>query len=169
MRVLPEVRGAAFDVPSETFVVELAHGADGAPVRAAIAALGFTPEVLEGPPPRAGPEQRLASPTAPALRGALERARARGVPLVVSLGGRFCAPCRVFEETTLGDPRVQALLAGFEFLKVDVEQDPAAARDLDVHGVPDLRVLAPDGTVRARHNGLLLPAEFVAFLTGLAR
>ena len=169
MRVLKQVSSAEFDIPSETFAVELAPGADVAPVLAAIQDLGYSPALVEEPPARTEQIERLAEPTSPALRDALARARTRGVPLVVDFGGPFCRLCRVFEETTLVDARVRELLADFEFLKVDVEQDEAAARDLDVHGVPDIWVLGADGAVLARHNGFLDPEQFAKFIEGVSR
>lgn len=169
MRVLKQVSSAEFDIPSESFAIELAPGAAVAPVLAAIAQLGYVPAVLDQPPARTELRKRLDKPTSSGLKAALARAGARGVPLVLDFGGPFCKLCRAFEETTLVDARVRELLASFEFLKVDVEQDEAAARDLDVHGVPDIWVLGADGTVLARHNGYLKPEAFAALLDGIAK
>lgn len=108
-----------------------------------------------------------------------------GGPLAPVAGGvcsvNVAAAFEEFRPFLLG---AAPLLIGISFYLIYVRRTPCAegsacavrrgspgraVRDLDVHGVPDLRVLAPDGTVRAQHNGLLLPAEFAAFLTGLAR
>ena len=167
MRVLPDVGRASFDIPTETFVVELRAGADPAPVLAAIEALGYEPSLLASPPERRERIARLAAPTSSAVRDGLARARARGVVLVVALGGPFCRLCRLFEETTLEDQRVRDALDGVEFLQVDVALDPAAAKDFDVHGVPDFWLLDGDGKILGRVNANLDPDEFLAFL-GLA-
>ena len=164
MRVLPTVERAAFDIPTETFTIELRSGEDGAPVLAAITALGYTPEMLETAPEAVERAQRLESPTSNAVRDGLARAKARGVPLVVALGGPFCRLCRLFEETTLEDERVHAALDAVEFLQVDVELDAAAARDFDVRGVPDFWLLDGEGKVLARMNAYLDPDEFLALL-----
>ena len=164
MRVLPHVVHAAFDVPSETFTIRLESGADAAPILAAIRDLGYEPAVLDEAPGKTERIQRLDDPRSKAVRDGLSRARARGVLLVVELGGPFCRLCRLFEETTLADEGVGAALSAFEFLQVDVEQDPAAVKDLDVHGVPDFWVLDGVGRVLARHNGYLDPKAFLAFL-----
>lgn len=168
MRVLPSVERAAFDAPPETFTIELRAGEDSAPVLAAISALGYTPEVLAAAPAARERARRIANPTSSAVRDGLARAQARGVPLVVALGGPFCKLCRLFEETTMEDERVLTALDAVEFLQVDVELDPEAAQDFDVHGVPDFWLLDGRGKVLARMNQLLDPDEFVAFL-GLAR
>lgn len=164
MRVLDGVAQADFDIPTETFSIELHTGIDTAPLLRAIRKLGYEAELLEQAPPKAGVVTVLREPTSRALGAALARAKARGVPLIVCFGGPFCPLCRRFEETTLGDPRVEEALAGFEFLKIDTDVDPAAATDLDVHGVPDTWALGAGGRVRGRQSGSLTPEAFLAFL-----
>lgn len=168
MRVLAQVEHAAFDVPTETFTIRMRAGAESTPVVTTIEALGYGPELLDGPPEHTHRLARLDAPTSTAVREGLARARTRGVPLVVALGGPFCRLCRLFEETTLEDERVRTALEAVAFLQVDVELDPAAARDFDVHGIPDFWLLDGKGRVLARVNDYLDPDEFLAFL-GLAR
>ena len=110
---------------------------------------------------------RLDAPTSPAVRDGLARARERGAVLVVALGGPFCRLCRRFEETTLADERVLEALEAVELLQVDVALDPAAARDFDVHAVPDFWLLDGEGRVLGRTNAALDVDGFLAFL-GLA-
>lgn len=56
----------------------------------------------------------------------------------------------------MADARVQQLLGGFVLLKMDLTaRDPntpamKAATKFGVESIPDLRVLAPDGTERSR-------------------
>ena len=168
MRVLAQVEHAAFDVPTGTFTIQLRDGAERTPVLAAIGALGYEPELLDGPPEHARRIDRLDAPTSTGVREGLVQARARGAPLLVALGGPFCRLCRLFEETTLEDERVRAALAAGAFLQVDVELEPAAARDFNVHGVPDFWLLDAEGRVVARVNAYLDPDEFLAVL-GLTR
>jgi thiol:disulfide interchange protein len=166
VRVLPPVERAIFDIPSGTFAIVLRPGADAQPVLAAIQALGYTPEIV-GAPPAPAPGERMArldEPTSPAVRDGLARARGRGVVLVVALGGPFCRLCRLFEETTLADERVLGALEAVEFLQVDVALDPAAARDFDVHAVPDFWLLDGEGRVLGRTNAALDADGFLAFL-----
>ena len=165
VRVLEGVTNADFDIPTETFTIDLESGADPAPVLGAIKALGYTPKVLDNAPEKKDQIARLESPSSRALRDALRRARSRGVALIIDFGGPFCHLCRKFEETALKDQRVIKMLAGVEFLRIDTEADPDAAKDLSVHGVPDIWALDGDGTVLARHNGYMTPTEFVEFLS----
>lgn len=167
VRVLPQVERVEFDIPTETFTIEMQRGADPAPVLAAIKGLGYTPEVLDAPPAGQDAIAHLRSPTSPALREALARSKSRGVPLVIDFGGSFCHLCRRFEQTALKDERVVNRLADFEFLKIDVEADPDAVKDLDVHGVPDIWALDGDGKVLARNNGYMTPEAFIDFLRNI--
>ncbi len=169
MRVLDGVVSADFDIPAETFSIEMKAGAGSASVLAAIKGLGYDPEILDAAPEKRHEITKLRKPTSAALRGALARAKTRGVFLVIDFGGPFCHLCRNFEETALKDPRVVKKLTDFEFVKIDTEADPNAAKDLDVHGVPDIWALDGDGIVRARNNGYLNTADFLAFLEGLAK
>ena len=77
MRVLRQVSSAAFDIPTETFAIELVPGAEAAPVLAAIEELGYVPEVLERPPTSTKPMERLDHPTSPALSLTFPRATSR--------------------------------------------------------------------------------------------
>ncbi len=169
MRVLPQVEGAEFDIPSETFTLQTSAGADTAPILAAIRNLGYEPEILDATPEKADRIEQLRNPTSARLREALARAKARQVPLVLDFGGPFCRLSKRFEATTLADDRVIARLSSYELLQVDVEEDPDATKDLDVHGVPDLWVLDGTGKVLARHNGYLAPDAFLAFLEAAGR
>lgn len=165
MRVLDGVAKAEFDIPTETFTIDLEPGADPAPVLSAIKGLGYTPKVLDKAPEKKDQISRLESPSSRALRDALRRAKSRGVALVIDFGGPFCHLCRKFEETALKDERVIKMLAGVEFLKIDTEADPDAAKDLDVHGVPDIWALDGYGKILARRNGYMTPTELIEFLS----
>lgn len=164
MRVLPGVRTADFDVPTETFTVSLTAEGKPGPVLDAIRGLGYTPALLAGPPGKPRALERIENPASLAIREALARTLARGVRLVVDFGGPFCRLCKHFDETTLRDPLVKERLARLEFLQVDVEADPAAVKDFGVKGVPDLWFLAPDGRVLGRENRYLTTEEFLAAL-----
>ncbi len=169
MRVLPQVDRVEFDIPTETFTIDMKAGADTAPVLAAIKGLGYTPEVLDAAPAGQEAITHLRNPTSAALREALARAKSRGVPLVIDFGGPFCHLCRKFEQTALKDERVVKMLPDFEFLKIDVEADPDAVKDLDVHGVPDIWALDGGGKVLARNNGYMTPDAFIEFLAVLRK
>ncbi len=169
MRVLDGVKRADFDIPTETFSIEMKPGAETAPVLAAIQELGYRPEILEKAPEKRDVITQLSNPTSTALRDALARAKARDVFLIIDFGGPFCHLCRKFEETALKDERVVEMLADFEFVKIDTEADAEAVKDLDVHGVPDIWALDGHGEVLARNNGYLTPEAFAGFMKGLGK
>ena len=146
MRVLPPVERATFDIPSGTFTIGLKPGADAEPVLAAIQALGYTPEIRAAPAEGTERIARLDAPTSTAVRGP------------------FCRLCRLFEETTLAGERVLEALQAVELLQVDVALDPAAARDFDVHAVPDFWLLDGEGRVLGRTNAALDADGFLEFL-----
>jgi len=169
VRALPQVKEATFDIPSESFTITLHEGDGITAVLNAIQRLGFDPKLLDDIPAPTAAITRLDTPTSTTLREGLARATARGVPLVVAFGGPFCSLCKKFEEHTLRDARVLLRLERLESLQIDVEADPDAARDLDVHGVPDLWVLDGTGSVLARHNGFLDTDAFLALLDRVAK
>ncbi len=164
MRVLPSVASVTFDIPTETFAVELREAGPVDVVLSTIRGLGFDPVVIDAPVDGAAELRRLEDPASPVLRAALRRATSRDVPLVIDFGGAFCSSCRAFERLVLGEARVQEALRAFELLKVDIEKDPTSAGDLGVTAVPDIWVLAGDGLVLARENRTMDAAAFLALL-----
>lgn len=170
MRALPQVEDARFDIPSETFSLTLAPGAEPAAVLKAIADLGYEPEVIERMPASKARTKRLLRPTSKALAESLARARAQDTPLVIDFGAAWCGPCRKFATTTLADEAVSRTLAAhFIFLAIDVDEDPEAAADLGVAGIPDLWVIAPDGSILARENRYLDATAFLDLLRPFSR
>jgi thioredoxin-like negative regulator of GroEL len=67
-------------------------------------------------------------------------------------------------EVTWPDKRVEAALAAYVPVKIDVDQHPDLARQFEVDGIPRLQVIAPDGAVGKAHVGLILPKELADWL-----
>jgi thiol:disulfide interchange protein len=107
------------------------------------------------PPPRAEPPD-----LAPI------RAHLGGKPVLVQFVAPGCPACRRMDETTLADPDVQRALAGFEVVRLGVEQDAAWGlfEDLDLGGTPAFVRVAPDGTIGERRQGVQAEDAFLAFL-----
>ena len=167
MRVLPGIESAAFDVSTEVFTLMANAGTQAAPILDAIRNLGFQPELLKGPATGVKALTRITAPESDSVRQALVRARKRGVPLIVDFGATWCGPCKTFANTTLADERVKHALQDFELLTIDIDEDPTAAKDFAVAGVPDIWFLAPDGYVLARENRCLAVDEFLATLASV--
>ena len=53
---------------------------------------------------------------------------------------------------------------GNPFAAVGVDPNGRAAIDWGVYGVPETFVVGPDGTIRHKHVGPLLPEQMAAFL-----
>ena len=96
------------------------------------------------------------------LTQALQRARARVVPLLVSVHAPWCAPCQQMQRLVWSAPAVRAALAGVEVLEVDADTAPAVAAWLQVAGLPDARLLSPEGKEIARLSGVVAQKEVLA-------
>jgi hypothetical protein len=83
------------------------------------------------------------------LASARLKAQARGVPLLVVVGGPRCPACRVLDKTLAGMD-----LSGCVVYHLDGDADPAARERLRVDRYPTLVVMRAGGEV-ARHVGCL--------------
>ena len=164
MRVLPGVEQAQFDVPTEVFTLEVQAGVGVDSILEVIGQLGYAPELLAGRPRIGGALEQLQDPRSAVLKAALATAAKRTTSLVIDFAAPWCGLCKQFATVTLTDERVVSALNDFVFLKIDVDEDPEAAKDLGVAGIPDIWIVAPDGRVLARENRYLTPAEFLALL-----
>jgi len=76
---------------------------------------------------------------------ALARAREEGKPLVLDFHAQWCVPCKRIERETFADPDVAGLLKQCILLKIDTDEHPDVAKHFGVVGLPDIRLLAPNG------------------------
>jgi thioredoxin 1 len=88
------------------------------------------------------------APTDPLLAGLTP-----GVPAIVYFTTSTCAPCRLQQTPTL--ERLQRDLHDLRVIRVDAEQDPAAADRWRVFSVPTLFVLDGSGQPRRVYNGVV--------------
>lgn len=89
----------------------------------------------------------------PLLAKAIAQAREEHKPILVDFYAEWCVPCRKMEKVTFADPKVAPLLERCVLLKVDTDRHPELAKQAGVSGLPDLRLLAPDGTEKKRLLG----------------
>lgn len=169
MRVLPGIESAEFDVPTEVFTLNTAPDTKPDGILAAIRGLGYEPQLLDGPVGAIASRTQITDPKSDAVRDALARAKERGVPLVADFGATWCGPCKTFAKKTLTDSRVVEALRDFELLKIDIDEDPAAARDFGVAGVPDIWYVAPDGKILGRENRYMNAEELIASLRAVGK
>ncbi len=91
---------------------------------------------------------------------ALSQAKRENKPLVLDFTAEWCLPCQRMLKETFPDPLVAPLLSRCIFLKIDTDQHPEIAKKYGVTGLPDVRLLAPDGTERRRLLDFQSPRSF---------
>ncbi|REK29301.1 MAG: DUF255 domain-containing protein [Planctomycetota bacterium] len=101
------------------------------------------------------------------LTEALARAEQEGKPVVIDFHAEWCLPCKRMLKETFPDPKVASLLRRCIFLKVDTDKHPALARRFGVAGLPDIRLLTPDGSEHRQLTDFQDPTAFAAALNEL--
>ncbi len=105
----------------------------------------------------------------PTIEDAIAHAAAAHKPLLLEFSTDWCKPCKIFEQTTLVDKRVQAALAGVEFVRYDAEAPPgiAAAMKYKVTSYPTFIGVDERGESRAKSSGTADGDEGVHQFLGL--
>ncbi len=130
----------------------------------AVDKLGYMASV-QSAPLKVEPEPASAPGQMPALiQEALDRARDEEKLVLLDFYAEWCPSCKRLQVETFQDPRVQAELARFVFVKVDTDAHPGVSKHFGVEGIPDTRVLGPDGTELARFVGFKNADAVVAIL-----
>jgi thiol:disulfide interchange protein len=101
------------------------------------------------------------------LDEAIQQAQRERKPIVLDFFAAWCAPCQRMEKTTFADPKVKELLARCVLVRIDVDQHEELARQLGVVGLPDLRLITPDGKLLRQLRGYQFPDRFAAELVRL--
>ena len=124
-----------------------------------IVQLGFVPRIDAGGEPV--PTSSTASTTAfpEPVASALAQAREADRPVFLDFYAEWCAPCKIIEGKIIPDPRVQAALDGFIFVRLDMDIDLEAGQQFDVFGMPTMLVLDGQGEELFRHVGLIEPGD----------
>ena len=96
--------------------------------------------------PTAEPEKNVEAGEDPEFfLAALATAKREGKLLVLDFSAEWCAPCQRMIREVFPDPKVAVLLESFVFLTIDTDAYPALAQKYRVVGMPDIRILSPDG------------------------
>ena len=95
------------------------------------------------------------SSSTPTIEAAIAHAAAAHKPLLLEFSTDWCKPCKIFEQTTLIDPRVKSALAGVELVRYDAEVQPgvAAAMRYTVTSYPTFVGVDARGELSARSTG----------------
>lgn len=158
----------------EEFVVTFdAARVSVATLLATIKAAGYTAQMVD--------KQTTVRPLTPTalpsgfalLDEALAQARAEHKLLVLDFTAEWCAPCQQMEKTTFVDARVKALLQRCVLVKIDTDAQPELAQKLGVVGLPDIRLVTPEGNsvrqLRGWLNAEALAVELEAALKKLGQ
>ncbi len=103
----------------------------------------------------------------PFFREALAKARSENKPVVLDFTASWCLPCQRMLRETFPAPKVARLLEQFVFVKVDTDEHPALANKYGAVGLPDVRLLSPDGKELRRFRDFQGPDAFAQALDEL--
>jgi thioredoxin-like negative regulator of GroEL len=101
---------------------------------------------------------------APTFELAMERARAEDKYVMVDFYTTWCHWCRVLDQKTYTDPKVQALSARMISVKVNADERKDLAKAYKVSGFPTILFLNPEETVRKSVRGFQPPDKFIPML-----
>jgi thioredoxin-like negative regulator of GroEL len=92
------------------------------------------------------------------FQSALRQAQLDNRPLLVVFGAEWCSWCRKLE-AELETPKARPILDDWIVVKLDTDDEPEIASQMEVSALPALRILGPSQTVVASREGYLdLPA-----------
>ncbi len=98
---------------------------------------------------------------------AVAEARRTQKPLVIDFTAAWCEPCQRMLRTTFPDPKVAPLLEKCVLVTVDTDKHPGLSRRYGVVGLPDIRLLSPEGKEVRRLRGFYDPDAFAVVLDDL--
>lgn len=143
--------------------------ADAALLIATIKEAGYTAQVVSsGAKKSASPLDTLPQGS-PLLDDALARAKIENKPIVLDFSAEWCAPCKRMEKTTFADPGVAALLQRCVLVRIDTDHHAGLSRQLGVIGLPDIRLVTPDGRIIRQLRGFQNVETFTVELEQLIR
>ena len=100
------------------------------------------------------------------LDGSLGKAADEYRPLVIFFHADWCPWCRRTHSEVFTDPAVRTQLEHFVRVQIDIDRNPEIARKYGVQGVPALRVLSSNGTIRNGADQFVTAPQLVTLLRG---
>jgi len=141
------------DLERDEFVIQYdASLASDADLTAAGEEAGFPSQVVSVPP--------TFEEDPPFYREALARAAREQKPLVLDFTASWCGPCQRMLKETFPDPKVAPLLEQCVLVKIDTDEHPGLSQKFGVVGLPDIRLLKPDGEEIRRLRDFQNPDAF---------
>ena len=110
--------------------------------------------------PSRGPEQPSKEPISwvTSFSEGLEQAKEKGEPVMVDFYADWCGPCKMLDQQTYADQRVVTAATNWISVKVDVDQNQELSAKYQVHSIPTIVFISPEGEAISRITGSV-PAE----------
>lgn len=101
------------------------------------------------------------------FREAVTKAARENKPLVLDFTASWCGPCQRMLKETFPDPKVAPLLEQCVLVKIDTDEHPGLSQKFGVVGLPDIRLLKPDGKEIRRLRDFQNPDAFAGEIDSL--
>jgi thioredoxin 1 len=98
------------------------------------------------------------------LDAATARSAKENKPVLVYFTASWCGPCQRMKSTTWADERVAAAVGRYLPVKVDIDDQPAVARQFGVQSIPRVEVLDRAGGRHVVAEGGVTPDELLSLL-----
>ena len=95
---------------------------------------------------------------------AVAEARETDRLLLLAFNMNGCMPCSMMDKLVLPEPHVEAALASFVPVRVDIDRQLDVARRFNVYATPTYAIVDADGNLLRRCSGFQPVEEFLAFL-----
>ncbi len=95
------------------------------------------------------------------LPAAKEMAKSQGKPMFIDFYADWCSWCRRMDDDTYADPRVAELAKKFICVKINTDEQPDAAQNYKIRGLPTTVFLTSEAKKIAIIPGYLPPEKFL--------
>ena len=94
------------------------------------------------------------------LDDAFAKAQKENKALLIDFYAEWCVPCQRMEKETFADAKVKEFLQNVVLLKIDTDKEPQLAEKFGVVGLPDFRLITPEGKEFRRLRGFQTAEKF---------
>jgi thiol:disulfide interchange protein len=98
------------------------------------------------------------------LAEAKKESASSGKPILAYFTASWCGPCQQMKKETWADARVQAALAEWVVVKIDVDSDDQIAREFGVSAIPRVQMIDAKGEAGAARIGFTSADELLRWL-----